>query len=98
MCRNIRTLHNFHPPATDDEVRASALQYVRKISGSTRPSKANAAAFEEAVEQVAAVTRRLLDRLVTWAPPKTREEQARKARERGRRRAARLASGRPGAP
>ncbi len=98
MCRNIRTLHNFHPPATDDEVRASALQYVRKISGSTRPSKANAAAFEEAVEQVAAVTRRLLDRLVTRAPPKTREEQARKARERGRRRAARLASGRPGAP
>lgn len=97
MCRNIRTLHNFHPPATDDEVRASALQYVRKISGSTRPSKANAAAFEEAVEQVAAVTRRLLDRLVTRAPPKTREEQARKARERGRRRAARLASGRPGA-
>lgn len=98
MCRNIRTLHNSHPPATDDEVRASALQYVRKISGSTRPSKANAAAFEEAVEQVAAVTRRLLDRLVTRAPPKTREEQARKARERGRRRAARLASGRPGAP
>jgi hypothetical protein len=82
MCRNIRRLHNFVPPATDAEVRAAALQYVRKVSGATRPSQANAAAFEEAVEKVAAVTRRLLDRLVTSAPPRSREEEARKARDR----------------
>jgi hypothetical protein len=82
MCRNIRRLHNFVPPATDAEVRAAALQYVRKVSGATRPSRANAAAFEEAVEEVAAVTRRLVDRLVTSAPPRSREEEARKARER----------------
>lgn len=91
MCRNIRTLHNFDPPATDDEVRASALQYVRKISGSTRPSKANREAFEEAVEEVAAATHRLLGRLVTSAPPKSREQEARKARERWRQRAERIA-------
>lgn len=82
MCRNIRTLHNFDPPATKDEVHASALQYVRKISGSTKPSQANTEAFEEAVEEVAAATRRLLDRLVTPAPPKNREVEAAKARAR----------------
>ncbi|MDX1502809.1 MAG: DUF2277 domain-containing protein [Thermoanaerobaculia bacterium] len=90
MCRNIRTLHNFEPPASEDEIRASALQYVRKISGSTRPSQANRAAFEEAVDEVAAATRRLLDRLVTSAPPRDREEEAAKARRRWQRRAARL--------
>lgn len=78
MCRNIRTLHNFEPPATDDEVEASALQYVRKISGSTKPSKANAEAFDRAVAQVAAVTRTLLDELVATAPPKDREVEAAK--------------------
>ena len=82
MCRSIRRLHNYAPPATDDEVHAAALQYVRKVSGLTRPSRANAAPFEEAVEEVAAVTRRLVDRLVTSAPPRSREEEARKARER----------------
>ena len=82
MCRNIRQLHNFEPPATRDEVQASALQYVRKISGSTRPSQANAAAFERAVEAVAAATSRLLEDLVTSAPPKDREEEAAKARAR----------------
>ncbi len=82
MCRNIRTLHNFDPPATAEEVHASALQYVRKLSGSTRPSQANAEAFDEAVEEVAAATRRLLDRLVTSAPPKDREVEAEKARAR----------------
>lgn len=86
MCRNIRTLHNFDPPASDDEVRAAALQYVRKISGSTNPSQANAEAFERAVDEVAAVSRRLLDSLVTSAPPKDREVEAAKARERARRR------------
>ncbi len=69
MCRNIRTLHNFEPPATRDEVHAAALQYVRKVSGSTRPSPANQAAFDAAVEEVAAATARLLDALVTSAPP-----------------------------
>ena len=82
MCRNIRTLHNFDPPATEDEIQASALQYVRKISGSTKPSKANAEAFEQAVEEIADVTARLLDRLVTAAPPKNREAEAAKARAR----------------
>lgn len=82
MCRNIRTLHNFAPPATDDEVHASALQYVRKISGSTKPSKANEDAFSAAVEEVAAATHRLLDSLVTTAPPRDREVEAAKARAR----------------
>jgi hypothetical protein len=82
MCRNIRTLHNFDPPATDEEIQASALQYVRKISGSTKPSQANQEAFDEAVEAVAGVTRQLLDRLVTTAPPKDREVEAAKAKAR----------------
>jgi hypothetical protein len=82
MCRNIRTLHNFDPPATHDEVHASALQYVRKISGSTKPSQANAEAFEEAVAAVEAATRTLLDHLVTTAPPKNREVEAAKAKAR----------------
>jgi hypothetical protein len=82
MCRNIRTLHNFDPPASDEEIQASALQYVRKISGSTKPSQANAEAFDEAVEEVADITRRLLDRLVTTAPPKDREVEAAKAKAR----------------
>ena len=82
MCRNIRTLHNFEPPATRDEVGAAALQYVRKVSGTTRPSQANQAAFDEAVAEVAAATQRLLDRLVTTAPPKDREVEAAKARAR----------------
>jgi hypothetical protein len=82
MCRNIRTLHNFEPPATEDEVQASSLQYVRKISGSTKPSQANAEAFQKAVDAVAEVTRTLLDELVTSAPPKDREVEAAKARER----------------
>jgi len=82
MCRNIRTLYNFEPPATDDEVRAAALQYVRKISGFTKPSQANAQAFERAVEEVAAVSRHLLEHLVTDAAPKDREVEAAKARAR----------------
>lgn len=82
MCRNIRTLHNFDPPATDTEIRAAALQYVRKVSGSTRPSRANAVAFERAVDAVAQVTAELLDELVTSAPPKDREAEAAKARAR----------------
>ena len=82
MCRNIRTLHNFDPPATDEEIQASALQYVRKISGSTKPSQANQEAFDEAVEAVADATRQLLDRLVTTAPPKDREVEAAKAKAR----------------
>jgi hypothetical protein len=82
MCRNIRTLHNFDPPATDEEIHASALQYVRKIGGSTKPSQANAEAFDEAVEAVAAASRELLDRLVTKAPPKNREVEAAKAKAR----------------
>ena len=86
MCRNIKTLHNFDPPATGDEVHASALQYVRKISGSTKPSQANTQAFEEAIREVEAATRKLLDRLVTAAPPKNREVEAAKARERSERR------------
>lgn len=86
MCRNIRELHNFAPPATDDEVRAAALQFVRKVSGSTKPSKANEAAFERAVDRVTAVTRELLDELVTAAPPKDREVEAAKRRARSQRR------------
>ena len=82
MCRNIRTLHNFDPPATSDEVQASALQYVRKISGTTKPSRANEAAFNRAVEDVAAITERLLAELVTNAPPRDRETEAAKARAR----------------
>ena len=82
MCRNIRTLHNFEPPATEEEVRASALQYVRKISGSTKPSRANEAAFDRAVEAVTAATRQLLADLVTAAPPKDREIEAAKRRAR----------------
>jgi hypothetical protein len=82
MCRNIRTLHNYEPPVTEDEVRAAALQYVRKISGFTKPSQANADAFEHAVEDIAAVSSRLLAQLVTNAPPRDREVEAAKARER----------------
>jgi len=82
MCRNIRTLHNFEPPATEDEVRAAALQYVRKISGCSKPSAANAEAFQRAVEAVAQASQRLLGELVTAAPPKDREVEAAKARER----------------
>jgi hypothetical protein len=82
MCRNIRQLHNFAPPATSEEVNDAALQYVRKISGSTKPSQANAAAFERAVHAVAAATQELLDALVTAAPPKDREVEAAKARAR----------------
>jgi hypothetical protein len=82
MCRNIRTLHNFEPPASEQEVREAALQYVRKISGSAKPSAANVAAFERAVDDVAAVTTRLLDGLVTSAPPKDREVEAAKRRAR----------------
>jgi hypothetical protein len=91
MCRNIRTLHNFSPPATDDEVQAAALQYVRKISGSTKPSKANEAAFEHAVEVVTAASRDLLDALVTTAPPKDRETEAEKRRAAFAKRQARAA-------
>ena len=90
MCRNIRTLHNFEPPATEEEVRAAALQYVRKISGTTRPSRANSEAFDRAVAEVAAVSARLLEELVTVAPPKDREAEAAKARQRA---AARYATG-----
>jgi hypothetical protein len=79
MCRNIRTLFNFEPPATDDEVRAAALQYVRKISGTRAPGAKNAGAFDDAVDQVAAITRRLVDSLQTAAPPRSREVEARKA-------------------
>jgi hypothetical protein len=86
MCRNIRTLHNFEPPATEDEVHASALQYVRKVSGFTKPSQANAEAFDRAVHEVAHATRHLLDALVTNAPPKDREVEAEKRRARSRER------------
>ena len=82
MCRNIRTLHNFEPPATQDEVSDAALQYVRKISGSTKPSQANAEAFDRAVAEVTEATRRLLDSLVSNAPPKDREIEAAKKRAR----------------
>ena len=82
MCRNIRTLHNFEPPASRDEVHAAAVQYVRKISGTTKPSQANQAAFDRAITEVEAATRRLLDGLSTNAPPKNREREAAKARAR----------------
>ena len=82
MCRNIRTLHNFDPPATAEEIQASALQYVRKVSGSNKPSQANQEAFDRAVEEVTAATSRLLDSLVTSAPPKDREVEAEKKRAR----------------
>ena len=82
MCRNIKTLANFEPAATDDEIRASALQFVRKLSGTTRPSRANEAAFNLAVDEVTASAQRLIHSLSTHAPPRNREEEARKARER----------------
>jgi hypothetical protein len=82
MCRNIRPLSNFEPPATDEEIRAAALQFVRKISGTTKPARVNVEAFDRAVAEVAAASTRLLDSLVTTAPPKDREVEAAKARER----------------
>ncbi|MEM7218420.1 MAG: DUF2277 domain-containing protein [Pseudomonadota bacterium] len=94
MCRNIRTLHNFAPPATAEEVQDAALQYVRKLSGTRKPSKANAAAFDTAVAEIAAATQRLLDGLTTTAPPRDREVEAARARERSARRfAAQRSSG-----
>jgi hypothetical protein len=86
MCRNIKTLANFEPPATDDEIRASALQFVRKLSGTTRPSRVNEETFNQAVDDVTAVARRLIASLETHAPPRNREEEARKAKERAQRR------------
>lgn len=86
MCRNIKQLHNFAPPATDDEIRAAAVQFVRKLSGSSKPSAANAEAFETAVAEIAESSRKLLAALVTSAPPKDRETERAKARERNRRR------------
>ncbi len=82
MCRNIHVLHNFDPPATNDEVHAAALQYVRKVAGTTRPSRANQEAFDEAVKEIAHATRHLLEHLSTSAPPRNREEEAAKARAR----------------
>lgn len=90
MCRNIKTLHNFAPPVTDDEIRAAALQYVRKITGFHRPSKANEAAFNEAVNQIASASRMLLSTLETNAPPRDRETEAAKAKIRGLRRVERI--------
>jgi len=86
MCRNIRTLANFDPPATEEEIRASALQFVRKLSGSTHPSRANETVFQQAVEEVSAAARRLIASLEVRAAPRNREEEARKARERARKR------------
>jgi hypothetical protein len=86
MCRNIHTLHNFEPPATDEEIRGAALQYVRKISGFTQPSRVNQGAFDEAVEAVTRASAELLDHLVTTAAPKDREREAQRARERSARR------------
>ena len=86
MCRNIHTLFNFEPPATDEEIRGAALQYVRKISGFTKPSRANEAAFEQAVDEVAAASKRLLDSLVTTAAPKDRKVEAERARARAAKR------------
>jgi hypothetical protein len=82
MCRNIRTLHNFEPPATEDEIRSAALQYVRKVSGSTKPSRANVEAFDRAIDEVALATTNLLNELVTSAPPKDREVEAARRRAR----------------
>ena len=84
MCRNIKTLANFAPPATDDEIRASAIQFVRKLSGTARPSRANEEAFNRAVDEVTAAAQRLIHSLTTTAPPRNREEEARKAQERSR--------------
>jgi len=95
MCRNIRVLHNFEPAATSDEVRAAALQYVRKVSGSTKPSAANQAAFDDAVEQIAHITGHLLEALVTSAPPRNREVEAAKARQRAQRRYSAVPAGQP---
>ena len=92
MCRNIRTLYHFDPPVTDEEIRAASLQFVRKVSGFTRPSIANQAPFDQAIDEVSSTVRRLLDALVTTAPPKNREIEAAKARARGR-----LRRDRPGA-
>ena len=86
MCRNIKTLANFAPPATDDEIRASALQFVRKLSGASKPSKANEEAFDRAVQEVTAAAQRLIFSLKTTAPPRNRDEEARKAQERSRER------------
>jgi hypothetical protein len=91
MCRNIRTLHNFEPPASEEEIQAAALQYVRKISGSAKPSKANEAAFERAVEEVAAASSRLLESLVTTAPPRDRDVEAARARARAEERFGKVA-------
>jgi hypothetical protein len=90
MCRNIRTLYHFEPPVTDEEIRAASLQFVRKVSGFTKPSIANQAPFDHAVDEVSATVRQLLDALVTNAPPKSREVEAAKARARGRARQERL--------
>jgi hypothetical protein len=96
MCRNIKTLSNFEPPATDDEIHASALQFVRKLSGASRPARANEAAFELAVEEVTAAAERLLRSLASSAPPRSREAEARKAQERSRRRFGPAPAGAPG--
>jgi hypothetical protein len=90
VCRNIKTLFNFEPPATDDEIRAAALQYVRKVSGTRKPSHANLDCFDEAVDEIAAVTADLLSKLTTEAPPKSREEEAQKAKARWAKRARRM--------
>ena len=92
MCRNIKTLHNFEPPASDDEIAAAALQFVRKVSGSQTPSKANEAAFARAVAEITVITRRLLDGLVTTAPPRDREVEAARARARAQKRFGRRAA------
>jgi len=92
MCRNIKTLHNFEPPATEDEIQAAALQYVRKVSGSQKPSQANEAAFGHAIEEVAGATRRLLAELVTAAPPRDRDVEAARARARAEKRFGRAAA------
>jgi hypothetical protein len=91
MCRSIKTLANFEPPATDDEIRAAAIQFVRKLSGASHPSRANEAVFDRAVEDVTMAARRLVHDLTTTAPPRNRDEEARKARERSRERYGRLA-------
>ena len=92
MCRNIKTLHNFEPAATTDEIRAAALQYVRKVSGSTKPSQANQAVFDRAVDEIAHVTAHLLEDLVTAAPPRDRDAEAAKARARAEKRFGRAAA------